>query len=568
MHTQKEEPIMVPLPYFNSSGLPSRRVLVKPTIIPETTNEAGVLLPENAGRVCEQGVIVGVGIGSTLQIREEVTYKLIERGPSAESYLIDIDGVIYHQLFENEIWTHSEIPLNRVFVEVHSGLEIGDAGIVVPDEALGILQYGTVRVAPVDSIMKSGDEIGYRRNEQAIYPTVTLNGKKMEVLMEPEVYTINGNVSPYRIIVRIDKVAQNLKRRRKENGLLLHPNFIHMKRNLQYGIVHEIGEKAALMYAGVEKGDCIAIHHFIEHQGHRLIGTTKNKKGDITSEFRILECFDRNDQQVYAKFNIIKGTNSTSIASVIPYGNLFFLEWNYNILHSTPVQEAQIDDVQRFSFDISRQCDLEEMRAYIDTKKKAASERYASAYNGLVAQIERLNPEIKDQKDHRDVLETKIEYLKRSADYIGHQLNVNYLAVCKVVAPRSEYAYAVTSYKELYPIDLFNKRYLVAYSQFILGYLKTKSDMTHVGNFVPIADKVLIEPLSETTENAILIPEGIAAERPSKGRVVSCGPGTSSVEMVVSPGDVVTFRKRGATEIIFHEGAHLLMPQNDLLGVL
>lgn len=572
MHTQNVEPIMVPLPYFNNNGVASKRILVKPNPIPERTNEAGVILPENTGKVAERGTVASADPSSFMKPGDQVDYKLIERGPAAESFLVDIDNVTYHLLFENEIWACNDIPLHRLFIEPRSGIEIGESGLIAPDDALGLLQYGTVRVAPLNSEFKAGDEVGYRRNEQNIYPHVTLDdGKRLEVLFENEVYTINGKVSSYRMIIKIDKVAQNRKRSRKGNGLLLHKNFIHMKRNLQWGIVKEIGEKAAEMYPGVTPGSYVAVHHFIEHHQHRLIGEGKNKKGEVISEYRILDCADLIDREVYAKMDITIRTSKDDprmVEKIHPFGDLYFAEWNFNLMKCDAVKDKPIDDAEKFSFDLSKYRDLEEMRGYIDTKKKAAAARYAAPYNSLVTQIERFNPAIKEEKDHRDALETKIEELKRSADFIGNQLNKNYLVACKVIAPDAPYPYVVTTYKELYHIDLFDKRYLVVYPQFILGYLKSKSNMTHVHNYVPIADKVLIEPINEDKEHSILIPKNIAAERPSRGKVISVGPGTNSVEMLVTEGDIVNYRSRTATEIEFEEGKYLIMGHNDLLGVL
>lgn len=571
-HTQTESNL-TPFPYFNKTGVVANRILVKPDETPERTHESGLLIPENAGKVCETGVVVSVCEGSEFKPGDVVLYKVIQRGPETDSIFIEYQGETHHMLFENEIWSCNEVPVNTIFIEPIP-VTVGSEGIIIPDETMGALQYGVVKEIPVRSIFKVGDVVGYNRNPEVPYPTATLNDVLMQVLFERDVFVVNGKVSPYRIIVKIDKVAQHKHQSQKENGILLHQSFMHMKRNLQYGRVMQIGAEAQKMYPMVKDGDYISFHHFIEHHPYRLIGTKRNADGNVTSEYRILNCFEHDSREVFAKLNVHINSVTKKLTPIYITSTKgdYFCDWRFDMFHEMfhEVKSTSEFDTESFDFDITKIHDLEELRAYIDRKKTATTEKYKSLWNKYTTPLGQLNPADPSNTTTIAYYESQVEELKRSVDAISGPLNRNYPVVCKVSSIAREidapYPYIVTTYKEMYPIPMMGKRYLIVDKNFIHGYLKNKQMPHDVEEFIPFGDRVLIEPVIEDRETQILIPEGSALERPVKGIVVAVGPGTDKVQMIAKVGMEVYFKKMGNAELKFGDTTYFSMIQNDLLG--
>ena len=90
----------------------------------------------------------------------------------------------------------------------------------------------------------------------------------------------------------------------------------------------------------------------------------------------------------------------------------------------------------------------------------------------------------------------------------------------------------------------------------------------------PLNDRVLVKRLEseEKTASGIIIPD-TAKEKPSKGTVVSVGPGKvdesgKRVALTVKAGDQVLFNKYAGTEIKLDEIDHLIMREEDILAVI
>jgi chaperonin GroES len=87
----------------------------------------------------------------------------------------------------------------------------------------------------------------------------------------------------------------------------------------------------------------------------------------------------------------------------------------------------------------------------------------------------------------------------------------------------------------------------------------------------PLADRVLIETITETHSHAgIVLPE-IAQGRPERGRVLAVGPGRMSkagerLPMPVEVGDVVVFHRLAGTQVGAFEDAHIIFGEQDLLA--
>jgi len=89
-------------------------------------------------------------------------------------------------------------------------------------------------------------------------------------------------------------------------------------------------------------------------------------------------------------------------------------------------------------------------------------------------------------------------------------------------------------------------------------------------NIKPLADKVLIEPISveEKTASGIILPDTTDKEKPEQGKVIEVGPGSDGKTMTVKKGDVVLFTKYGPSEIKIDNKEYLIAKEEDILAIL
>jgi chaperonin GroES len=92
--------------------------------------------------------------------------------------------------------------------------------------------------------------------------------------------------------------------------------------------------------------------------------------------------------------------------------------------------------------------------------------------------------------------------------------------------------------------------------------------------FRPLHDRVIIKRLDEQEKTAggIIIPD-TAKEKPQQGKVIAVGNGTTLpngqiVPLQVKEGDRVLFGKYAGTEVKFGDEEHLVMREDDILGIL
>jgi chaperonin GroES len=90
----------------------------------------------------------------------------------------------------------------------------------------------------------------------------------------------------------------------------------------------------------------------------------------------------------------------------------------------------------------------------------------------------------------------------------------------------------------------------------------------------PLNDRVLVLRIEEDdkTSGGIIIPD-TAKEKPQQGKVVAVGPGKLDekgvrLPMAVKDGDLVLFGKYAGTEIKIDGVEHLIMREDDILGIL
>ena len=90
----------------------------------------------------------------------------------------------------------------------------------------------------------------------------------------------------------------------------------------------------------------------------------------------------------------------------------------------------------------------------------------------------------------------------------------------------------------------------------------------------PLHDRIVVKRIDDEakTKGGIIIPD-TAKEKPQQGRVVAAGNGKLLEDGTIRPldvhkGDKVLFAKYGGTEIQIEGEEHLIIREDDVLGVL
>jgi len=89
----------------------------------------------------------------------------------------------------------------------------------------------------------------------------------------------------------------------------------------------------------------------------------------------------------------------------------------------------------------------------------------------------------------------------------------------------------------------------------------------------PLQDRILVKRIEEeeTTKGGIIIPD-TAKEKPSEGKVVAAGKGKVKEDGTLQPldvkkGDRILFSKYSGTEVTIEGEEHLIIREDDVLGV-
>jgi chaperonin GroES len=90
----------------------------------------------------------------------------------------------------------------------------------------------------------------------------------------------------------------------------------------------------------------------------------------------------------------------------------------------------------------------------------------------------------------------------------------------------------------------------------------------------PLGDRVLVKPAEakEVKKGGIIIPD-TAKEKPQEGEVIAVGKGKVAedgklIALEVKKGDKVLFGKYSGTEVKIDDKTYLIMPQDDILGII
>ncbi len=90
----------------------------------------------------------------------------------------------------------------------------------------------------------------------------------------------------------------------------------------------------------------------------------------------------------------------------------------------------------------------------------------------------------------------------------------------------------------------------------------------------PLHDRILVKSLEEEekTKGGIIIPDS-AKEKPMEGEVIAVGAGKVAddgkrIPLDVKAGDRVLYNKYGGTEVKIEGVEHLIMREDDVLGII
>ena len=90
----------------------------------------------------------------------------------------------------------------------------------------------------------------------------------------------------------------------------------------------------------------------------------------------------------------------------------------------------------------------------------------------------------------------------------------------------------------------------------------------------PLQDRIIVRRVDEeeTTKGGIIIPDS-AKEKPQEGKVIAVGKGKANEDGKLQPldvkkGDKVLFSKYAGTEINIKGVEHLIIREDDVLGVV
>jgi chaperonin GroES len=90
----------------------------------------------------------------------------------------------------------------------------------------------------------------------------------------------------------------------------------------------------------------------------------------------------------------------------------------------------------------------------------------------------------------------------------------------------------------------------------------------------PLGDRILVKRIKEEdkSKGGIIIPD-TAKEKPQEGRVVAAGKGKMTetgylLVLDVKAGDRILFGKYSGSEVKFEDEEHLIVREDDVLGVL
>ena len=543
------------IPYRDASkGQEMNLLLVKPTERQSRITESGLEIAAEVGHDFEEGKVVAVGDLSLFSVGDTVTYKKLDRSKKDLYESVHFNGEDFDVIGESEVWSVNDFPYNRIFVQPYAEPERSASGLILSTKMEGITQKGRIASAPPNSAFKTGSEVEYRRNTVGQYYNATIDGVESEVLYEPDIHLVNGKVSPFKIIVKINLAEQKQKRETTESGLILSPLYQYMLYNLQYGEVVEVGEKAAEFYPGVSEGDTVILHHFVESEEYRLIKREQGNHAPIY-EYRVINCLDKGHREIFGRLLRKKAFSSGAnvwTTKVEPVNQNIFLKWDIELFHK---RDKSLSLVDLPGFD---DCEnLLDLKAEIESRKAAGVNEYKSKMGGYIADINRYDGTTESGQREVEKIHTKIANLRRDQEKAAAYVNANHLVICDQLWPKNSAFRVVCTYKQLYAINILGNKWLIADKDFIFLNIDDMNQLHATG------EKVLVKPVIEKSESPLFIPDA-AREVPQKGVVISIGHKVDDPH--IKEGFTVLYRKGAGMPLKWEDEDYFIMKEGDVIG--
>lgn len=546
------------IPYRDlSKNQEMKLLLAEPIERTSRVTANGLVIAENAGINFEESVVVSTCRESLFSPGDVITYKKLDRSKKDLFEAVHYEDKIYDIIGESEVWSVNDFPYGRIYIEPYAEPEKSVSGLIIPQKVEGVTQKGRIVSAPPNSLFKENDEVEYRRNNMGVYYNATVNGTECEVLYPPDVYLLNGKVSPYKIIVRIDISAQKIKKETTESGLLLSPLYQYMLYNLQYGEVMEIGSEAAEFYPEIEVGDTAILHHFVESDDFRVIKKEYGKYENVLYEYRVINCLDKKHREIFGKLHHKKsfpshGANMFS-TRVTPCGENIFLKWDFEFLNkdkgNSPLSLLELPGIEDCTNKIQLMDEIGHRRA-------AGVLYYKTKMGGYTADMNRHNPTTPQGMERMQEIATKINNLRRDQEKAAAYVNGDFLLICEQLFPKTINRRVICTYKQLYAINILGRKYLIADKDFIFLNIDDMNRLHATG------EKVLIKPETEVKNSGMIIPDS-AREIPQKGTVVSVGHLVTDPD--IKEGFTILYRKGAAMTITYDGIEYFVMKQGDII---
>lgn len=543
------------IPYIDKkTGKVYNLLIVEPREKGPQVSEIGLVTSEGANHKFEEGIVIATCPGSEIPTGSIVSYKKIDRTKKDNYEDLTIDGKKYHVIAENEVWDVDDVPFNRIFIKPIPA-EIPNQGLVRPANSESAPEKGIVVSAPEKSFLKPGDKIDYRKNAMNIYFSAQVNGELCDVLYEQDVFMVNGDVSPHKIIVRINMPAQKIKRETTETGLVKSPLFIGMLHNLQYGDVIAIGSEAQKMYPQLQEGETAILHHSIETDKPRLLWTEYSKKGQPLYEYRIIHCFHPSHREIFGVIKERKVFTTIKEKYIVPFHKNVFLHWDFELLEKT----RHFSELVNVDFSLSDCKNIDQLKSFVSTKTTEAVEYYKKKAGGYAADQGRFDPKTQFGIDQLNAIDRKKVELKRDAERMSRYVKKDHLLCCKVAYPQKGDINVVSPYKVLYPINIMGKKYLIADSDYIIAK-HTKNMSTEHRIISPKGNRVLVRPIQEEKQSLLVIPDSIK-EKPQKASIIAIGPDVKQV----SPQETILHRRNAGTEMQVNGETLIMLREEDII---
>lgn len=292
---------------------------------------------------------------------------------------------------------------------------------------------------------------------------------------------------PY-FLVKISKSDQDDKREKLSKHIYAHSSHVYMTRELQFGIIEQIGSAAHEFMPQAEVGDYLLMHHFVSGK--------KDGRGynfyiiDSDNEFNyyMVNAFEFNGERNLS-YGIAKGT------TIIPNKDYIFLEKEEDISTIDGIDIPM--EVSKGGLFIPKKGNKSRSQIGAEMKKNMARCQQL-ARNIPQDHLEEIM--MRENHEKREIMEYSFKEIKRlEAENIklSKELNKRKYELFKIAYINLEWNESVKESfgEELYPgqmvymlniachteIEILNKTYLIAESKYFGGSLKYMQDI--ISNF-------------------------------------------------------------------------------------